>query len=114
VRVGDVVAFLSVVEDGERVIKRVVGLEGDFVRLGEGDKMLQVCFSSFRVFWSNVKRMADEIWDRCRKDIVGWLGIICRIREIRGILGRCRWRLLEGRSLRKCFRGVRGAGWRMG
>jgi signal peptidase I len=43
VRVGDVVAFGSVVQDGERVIKRVVGMEGDFVGLGEGGKMLQVC-----------------------------------------------------------------------
>jgi len=46
VEVGDVVAFASVVEPGERVLKRVVGMEGDFVMRNtpekEADAMLQV------------------------------------------------------------------------
>lgn len=46
VTVGDVVTFSSVTEPGERVIKRVVGMEGDFVLMdtpGSGsDAMIQV------------------------------------------------------------------------
>lgn len=56
VEVGDVVSFDSVVQPGERVIKRVIGLEGDFVgrdtpglgmgtEVGEGG-MIMVC-----IFW---------------------------------------------------------------
>ncbi|TVY52153.1 Mitochondrial inner membrane protease subunit, partial [Lachnellula suecica] len=40
IRVGDVVCFSSVVESGERVIKRVIGLQGDFV--SSSGMMLQV------------------------------------------------------------------------
>lgn len=43
--VGDIVTFDSVVEPGERVIKRVLGLEGDYVLRdtpGESDAMIQV------------------------------------------------------------------------
>ena len=52
VTVGDVVSFDSVVQPGERVIKRVLGLEGDFVGrdtpglgrgVGEGE-VVMVCF----------------------------------------------------------------------
>lgn len=48
--VGDVVTFSSVVENGERVIKRIIGLEGDWVGVGtpgqgSGD-VLQVCIPS--------------------------------------------------------------------
>jgi inner membrane protease subunit 1 len=50
VQVGDIVAFASVVEPGERVMKRVVGLEGDFVMRNTPEKgsdvMLQVSFAS--------------------------------------------------------------------
>lgn len=46
VEVGDVVTFRSVTEPGERVIKRVIGLEGDYVLRdtpGSGsDMMVQV------------------------------------------------------------------------
>ena len=50
--VGDVVSFDSVVQPGERVIKRVVGLEGDCVvrdTPGVGEGMVMVCgnFSGF-------------------------------------------------------------------
>ena len=44
--VGDVVTFDSVVVPGERVIKRVLGLEGDYVLRdtpGENTTMIQVC-----------------------------------------------------------------------
>jgi inner membrane protease subunit 1 len=43
--VGDIITFDSVVEPGERVIKRVLGLEGDYVLRdtpGESDAMIQV------------------------------------------------------------------------
>lgn len=43
---GDIVSFDSVVEPGEKVIKRVVGLEGDYVLRdtpGESSIMVQVC-----------------------------------------------------------------------
>lgn len=46
VKVGDVVSFKSVYEPGERVIKRVIGMPGDYVMMdtpGSGsDTMLQV------------------------------------------------------------------------
>lgn len=46
IKVGDMVTFRSVTEPGERVIKRVIGLEGDYVLRdtpGSGsDKMIQV------------------------------------------------------------------------
>jgi inner membrane protease subunit 1 len=45
IKVGDVVSFHSVVEPGESVIKRVVGLEGDYVLRdtpGTTESMLQV------------------------------------------------------------------------
>jgi inner membrane protease subunit 1 len=48
--VGDIITFDSVVVPGEKVIKRVLGLEGDFVLRdtpGEGRTMIQVC--GFRV-----------------------------------------------------------------
>lgn len=43
--VGDLVTFDSVVEPGEKVIKRVLGLEGDYVLRdtpGMGEMMIQV------------------------------------------------------------------------
>lgn len=47
VKVGDVVAFQSVVHPGEKVIKRVVGMEGDYVMRdtpgSRSDCMIQVC-----------------------------------------------------------------------
>ena len=46
IKVGDVVNFDSVVRPDERVIKRVVGLEGDYVLRdtpGTGESMIQVC-----------------------------------------------------------------------
>ncbi len=45
VKVGDVVQFDSVVEPGEGVIKRVLGLQGDYVMRdtpGSTDSMIQV------------------------------------------------------------------------
>lgn len=50
IKVGDVVSFHSVVEPGESVIKRVVGLEGDCVLRdtpGTTESMLQVRLSRF-------------------------------------------------------------------
>lgn len=50
IKVGDVVTFHSVVEPGEKIIKRVIGLEGDYVMLntpGSGsDTMIQVGYCS--------------------------------------------------------------------
>ncbi len=43
---GDIITFDSVVEPGQKVIKRVLGLEGDYVLRdtpGEGSIMIQVC-----------------------------------------------------------------------
>ncbi|RDL39431.1 uncharacterized protein BP5553_03771 [Venustampulla echinocandica] len=47
IKVGDVVTFDSVDEPGAKVIKRVLGMEGDYVMMGSpresmSDKMLQV------------------------------------------------------------------------
>ncbi len=46
VHVGDIVSFDSVVEPGEKVIKRVIGMPGDYVLRdtpGAGEAMIQVC-----------------------------------------------------------------------
>ena len=48
VAVGDIVAFDSVAEPGEKVIKRVLGLEGDYVLRdtpGTSNVMIQVSWS---------------------------------------------------------------------
>jgi hypothetical protein len=51
VKVGDVVSFRHPVRNGEYAVKRVIGLEGDFVGMftpGSGNEaMLQVCFPLF-------------------------------------------------------------------
>ena len=58
VKVGDVVQFDSVVEPGEGVIKRVLGLQGDYVMRdapGSTDSMIQVRKLSLRLnSWFNV------------------------------------------------------------
>lgn len=49
IKVGDIVEFDSVVEPGEHVIKRVIGLEGDYVLRdtpGVNSKMIQVSWCS--------------------------------------------------------------------
>jgi len=52
VKVGDIVAFNSVVDPDERVIKRVLGMEGDCVLRdtpgGGSDNMIQVSVSFLR------------------------------------------------------------------
>ena len=50
IQVGDIVSFDSVVDPRERVIKRVLGLEGDYVLRDtpeKNDVMIQVNFASF-------------------------------------------------------------------
>lgn len=46
VKVGDIVSFWSVVEPGQGVVKRIIGLEGDYVMLNTpesgSDTMIQV------------------------------------------------------------------------
>ena len=57
--VGDIVTFDSVVEPGEKVIKRVLGLEGDYVLRdtpGEGNTMIQV-----RRFFRYVKMSSTDV-----------------------------------------------------
>ena len=85
--VGDIVTFDSVVEPGEKVIKRVLGLEGDYVLRdtpGKGDTMIQVCrLSHFAlVVLINGCRFLEVMF--------GLWGTICRIRETRDILVRYR------------------------
>ena len=52
--VGDIITFDSVVHPGERVIKRVLGLEGDYVMMdspGSGsDRMIQVGHNNLQAF----------------------------------------------------------------
>lgn len=88
VEVGDVVTFDSVGEPGEKVIKRVIGLEGDYVMRdtpgSKSQKMLQVNKGFyFRKACANLNRF--------RPVIAGWLGTICLHRGIRGCLGPCQW-----------------------
>ncbi|TVY25759.1 Mitochondrial inner membrane protease subunit [Lachnellula hyalina] len=64
VKVGDVVSFDSVVVAGEEVIKRVVGMQGDFVVLqdeaGRGEKMLQVPEGHCWVVGDNLSASRDS------------------------------------------------------
>lgn len=88
VAVGDLVSFDSVVEPGQQVIKRVLGLQGDYVLRdtpGTNDKMIQVC---------GLVLLLRERTDITRflRGIAGLWGTICRIRGTRGILVRCLWR----------------------
>lgn len=49
IKVGDVVSFDSVVDPAERVIKRVIGMPGDYVLRdtpGTSETMIQVCSPS--------------------------------------------------------------------
>ncbi|KAI9743135.1 MAG: hypothetical protein M1818_003430 [Claussenomyces sp. TS43310] len=64
VQVGDVVAFDSVVEPGERVIKRVIGMEGDYVLRdtpGSGSQhMLQIPVGHCWVVGDNLPASRDS------------------------------------------------------
>jgi len=54
VKVGDVVSFDSVVEPGESVLKRVLGLQGDYVLRdtpGTTDTMIQVSKKAILLNW---------------------------------------------------------------
>lgn len=87
--VGDVVTFDSVIEPGERVIKRVIGMEGDYVLMdtpGSGsDAMIQV--SACRVGDLRV----DAYRTRYLRVIVGLWVTTCTTRWTRGYGDRCRW-----------------------
>jgi hypothetical protein len=87
VQVGDVVQFSSVVEPGALVIKRVIGLEGDYVMRdtpGSGSQaMFQVC--PF-VHWESTLVL---IAVRSLRAIVGWWVTTLRPRGIPGSLGLC-------------------------
>lgn len=85
--VGDIITFDSVVEPGERVIKRVLGLEGDYVLRdtpGESTTMIQVS--------KVVERLNCDIdgMGRFLRVTFGWWETICHIRETPGILVPCR------------------------
>jgi signal peptidase I len=93
IKVGDIVSFDSVVDEG-RVIKRVLGMPGDYVLRytpGMKDTMLQVCIFQDptipRMWVTN-----DSYDDRCLKATAGSWEIICRILGIRECLGPCLWR----------------------
>jgi inner membrane protease subunit 1 len=89
IEVGDIISFDSVVEPGAQVIKRVLGLEGDYVLRDtpgmKNQNMIQVGW-----IFLLVERMVLT-QDRFRQVIVGWLEIIYLIREIQDILDRCQW-----------------------
>jgi hypothetical protein len=53
VRVGDVVAALDPRIPGERVVKRVVGMGGDWVAVGDGEKCVLVGFALFFLLHSS-------------------------------------------------------------
>lgn len=90
--VGDLVTFRSVREPGEKVIKRVIGLEGDYVLMhtpGSGsDTMTQVCEP-----WGVGGELLVANRDRCPRVIVGSQGITWMHRWIRGRGVLCRWGL---------------------
>lgn len=83
IKVGDIVSFWIPIRPGVAGIKRVIGMPGDFVLMntpGSGsDQMIQVgnglhCPVQHQYIRYN---LADyEAFQRCLKDIVGWLEII--------------------------------------
>ena len=92
IKVGDVVQFDSVYEPGEKVIKRVVGMPGDYVLMNtpgsRREDMVQVRRGCSLDSESRTKLM---FCDRCRKDTVGWLETICATHSTRGCGDHYRW-----------------------
>ena len=94
---GDLIEFKHPMEPAAGVVKRVMGLPGDFVRedggLGSGDRMIQVVS----------RRRFTQAWDELTKDgryrrvIAGYLVTMKRRRETQGLMDRCLWRSLEGK-----------------
>lgn len=72
IKVGDVVQFDSVYEPGEKVIKRVVGMPGDYVLMNtpgsRSEDMVQVSWSCI---WGTGRRIKLMLGDRYRRDTVG-------------------------------------------
>ncbi len=118
IRVGDVVEIRHPVPEyaGHGAVKRVLGLGGDFVvrgspprsgaqwdwRGGKVERMIQVCVNSLLALVDGVPSFffnSSKIGlffsglDRFPKATAGSKGIICRSREIRESMDRCRWRL---------------------
>ena len=85
IKVGDVVQFDSVYEPGEKVIKRVVGMPGDYVLMNtpgsRNEDMVQVRGAAVGMLGRRRKLM---LCDRCRKATVGWLETICATRSTQG------------------------------
>lgn len=89
IKVGDIVAFASVTVPGEKVIKRVVGMEGDYVLRDtpeqDSDKtkvMIQVSCQSFIEF----EHHQLTLYSRCQRVTVGSLVIISHGQKILDIL----------------------------
>ena len=105
IKVGDVVQFDPVHEPGAGVIKRVLGLEGDYVlRNSPGsrfDDMIQVWNIKIKITPSALEeRERENAWTnaiRCLKVTVGLSGTIWTIQEIQDILAQCQWRLSEAK-----------------
>lgn len=120
IQVGDVVGFKHPIEPGYGVIKRVVGMPGDFVMRdspgggkGELTRMIQVSLverGSQRGNRERGTKLTVRWWCRFRTAMSGFWVIICRHRGILGRMDRYRLRLLQGKSWRRCGRGGRENG----
>lgn len=103
VGVGDVVRFNHPSFLGVHGAKRVLGMAGDFVCREEGlgsniggdggviRVFILLSVLVFDVLCLNLGLVLMLGFVRYRKDMFIWGEIICRGREIRGIMGRCRW-----------------------
>lgn len=89
VKAGDIVSFKHPVRIGERAIKRVLAMEGDFVLKntpGKSEAMIQVKFggkTSLEILLTS--------FVRCLKVTAGSLATICCTRVIPGCLDLCLW-----------------------
>jgi len=92
VRVGDVVSFKHPHDSGDvRIIKRVIGLPGDFVVTDPSDGtgyMLQVRDEEF----IRLPGTTTDDGSRYQRAICGLPATICRIRWTRGSTDRSHWR----------------------
>ena len=118
IKVGDIVAFNSVVDPDERVIKRVIGMEGDYVLRDTPDQdgdmpasMIQV--SRILMLCTRDKLAIFTIANmpsRCRKVTAGLLVTICHTQETQDTLDQCQWLLFAARFWPKCFHFQRDTG----
>lgn len=104
IAVGDLVNYENPFRLDYGVIKRVVGMPGDFVLRdtpgAEGEGLMVQVGASL----GSAGPLCADVEDRCLRATAGSPATIRRIRGIRGSMARCRWLWSRARSLRACCR----------